>query len=571
MPEVLVAVETEGGRIRPRVTLVKSLASALCVGSGGSVGKEGPIMQIGSSIGSALGQALRLGEEHVRLLVASGTAGGIAATFNAPIAGVFFALEVVLRRFSTRNFSVVVLSAVVATMVAAAFYGNAPAIPIPEYRLESAVEIPLYALLGALCAGVAVIFIRVLYWCEDHFEALRFPPKLALPAAGGLLVGAIGLIDAGALGLGDAPVDDALFGNAALDAMALLLVLKIAATSITIGSGGSGGVFRPALFMGAMLGGAFGAIVHDLLPGLTATSGAYATVGMAAMFAGAAHAPITAVLILFEMTRDYAIMLPLMTAVAASTAVSQLLSPGSVYTTRLQHLGLHDDDEPLDVMASLRVSDALDPRMRVFGPGASAGEIARAFEGDPDPVALVADEGGAPLGLVSGFDVSRALAGGGADLAAREFCSAGLHFIGDDQTLREALHVFSARGARALAVAHPDTPGRPHGLLRRADVTRAYAEAMAQRAARDRRLRLRPVWSSADVRYLELRVERGSGLGGRRIAEAGLTGDAVIVAVRHAGETLIPRGDTLLREGDHVTVIAAAGAVAEVRALFGSA
>ena len=370
VPEVMLAVETRGGRIRPRVAIAKSFASALSIGSGGSVGKEGPIVQIGSAFGSTLGQVLRLSDDTVRLLVASGAAGGVAGTFNAPIAGVFFALEVILRRFTTRNFSVVVLSAVVATVVAATFQGDEPAIPVPDYQLESAFEIPLYALLGVVSAIAAVAFIKLLYWSEDRFEELPFPPLVLMPVVGGLAVGALGLIDRGVLGLGEGTMDEALNEQTAARAMALLFVLKVAATSITIGSGGSGGVFRPSLFMGAMLGGAFGSIVHGVAPDVTATSGAYATVGMAAMFAGSARAPITAVLILFELTRDYGIMLPLMTAVAASTVVSQLLSPGTIYTIKLQRRGVHIDEEqePLNIMQQLRVADAMAPMMEAFGP-----------------------------------------------------------------------------------------------------------------------------------------------------------------------------------------------------------
>ncbi|MQA00158.1 MAG: hypothetical protein GEU80_12675 [Dehalococcoidia bacterium] len=255
VPEVMLAVETRGGRIRPRVAVAKSIASALTIGSGGSVGKEGPIVQIGSAFGSTVGQALRLTEENTKLLVAAGAAGGIAATFNAPIAGVFFALEVILRRFNTRNFSVVVLASVVATATAVLIRGDEPAIPIPAYRLEHAAEIPLYAMLGVVCALVAVAFIHTLYWAEDRFAELPYPPQIWMPIVGGLGVGALALIDPAVLGLGEEAVDTALQGETAVQTMSLLVILKLAATSITIGSGGSGGVFRPSLFLGAMVGG----------------------------------------------------------------------------------------------------------------------------------------------------------------------------------------------------------------------------------------------------------------------------------------------------------------------------
>ena len=565
VPEVMLALETRGGRIRPRVALVKSLASALTIGSGGSVGKEGPIMQIGSAFGSTLGQALRLGEEHVRLLVAAGTAGGIAATFHAPIAGVFFALEVVLRRFSTRNFTVVVLSAVVATAISDSVFGNEPGIPIPEYRLESVAEIPLYALLGVLSALLAVAFIRALYWSEERFEALPFPPSIVMPAFGGLLIGAIGLIDARALGLGEDTMSDVLLERTS-DGLALLLLFKLAATVITVGSGGSGGIFRPSLFLGALLGAVFGAAAHGLLPDLTATPGAYATVGTAAVFAGAARAPLTSILILLELTRDYGIMLPLMTAVATSTVVSQLLSPGgSIYTLKLRHMGLRlEDEEPPSPLARMRVADAMSPALAVLAPGASLGEIARAFDRDPDPFALVIGEDGAVAGAIGAFDLDAALDRGEEGLTAADVCFPDVVTIRPDRPLREALDVFAGIDQPALPVVDPAAGGAPIGLLRREDAAHARALAAARGAEGDGE----PEERGDDVRYLELRVSRASGLGGRRLDAAGLPADAAAGAGRRGGATLIARGDTTLREGDRVTVVAAAAAAAEVRALF---
>ena len=198
--QVLYDVETKQGRIAPQVSLTKAVASALTVGSGGSAGREGPIIQIGASIGSSVAQVLRLSDENMRLLLASGAAGGIAATFNAPIAGVFFALEVVLRSFSTKNFSVVVLASVVATVTAVSFRGDDPTILIPQVGLEHAVEIAFYAGLGVLAGVTSVAFIRLLYWTGDKFAALPYPPAMLLPALGGLAVGLLALENQGILG-----------------------------------------------------------------------------------------------------------------------------------------------------------------------------------------------------------------------------------------------------------------------------------------------------------------------------------------------------------------------------------
>ena len=562
VPEVMLALETRGGRIRRRIPFVKSLASAVTIGSGGSVGKEGPIMQIGSSVGSLLGQALRLGEEHVRLLVAAGTAGGVGATFHAPIAGVFFALEVVLRRFSTRNFTVVVLSAVVATAISDAVFGNEPGILIPRYQLVSPVEIPLYAVMGMLAGLLAVVLIRLLYWTEYTFASLPFPPHIVMPAFGGLMIGLIGLVDDRALGLGEDTMNVVLVQQAST-AVGVLLVLKLAATVITIGSGGSGGIFRPSLFLGALLGVLFGTAVHMLLPDWTATSGAYATVGTAAVFAGAARAPLTAILILLELTRDYGIILPMMTSVAVSTIVSQWLSPGgSIYTLKLHRMGLHlEYEEPPSTLGRMLVSDAMSPTLATFAPDASLGEIATAFEHEHEPFGLVIGDDGDIIGVITEYHLDEALDRGVEGLTAAEVCTPEFRRIRPDRTLREALNVFAGWEQVALPVVDPAAPLAPIGLLRREDIAHALAQAVA------RTERLEPV-TGDDPRYLELRVPRAGGIDGKTLADLELPESAVVVAVRHQGATLIPRGGTTLREGDRVIVIAAAAVAAEVRALF---
>ncbi len=343
VPEVMLAVATFGGKIRARVAVVKSLASAVCIGSGGSAGREGPIVQIGSSLGSSLGQLLRLPESRIRLLVACGAAGGISATFNAPIAGVLFAMEVILREFTANSFAFVVFSSVTACAVSRSLLGNYPSFLIPEYRLVSVWELPLYLGLGLLAGIVSVGFIKSLYGVEDIFERWHFREYLK-PVAGGLAIGVMGVFFPQVFGVGYGPqptggpggLDLVLVGKIGLGMAALLCVLKVLATSFTIGSGGSGGVFAPSLFIGAMLGGAVGQVVHGLWPGMTAGPGAYAVVGMGAVFAGAARAPITAVIILFEMTGDYRIILPLMTAVVGASLLAQHLSRDTIYTLKIR-------------------------------------------------------------------------------------------------------------------------------------------------------------------------------------------------------------------------------------------
>jgi len=571
VPDVIISVETRRSRIRPRVAIGKAVASALTIGSGGSGGTEGPIVQIGSAFGSTVGQALRLSEENTRLLLASGAAAGVAAIFNAPIAGVFFALEVILRQFTTRNFSVVVLASVVGTVTAVAFRGDSPALDIPAYHLEHPAEILLCILLGALAAIAAIAFTRLLYAAEDLGRRQRRIPLLLLPAVGGIFVGLLGLWNEGALGIGDAATDAALVGSLSVRTMLLLLVLKMATTVITLSSGGSSGVFRPSLMMGAMLGGAFGLIADAIFPADLAPPGAYATVGMAAMFGGAARAPITSILIIFEMTRDYDLMLPLMTATVAATVVASSIDRLNIYTRRLHMLGIHlrEDSDAPNMMQALRVADAMGPITLTFAPDTPLNDIARAFAGDRQAVALVLDEGGLVLGILTNTDVNEALIRGWNALTAIDLASRDVRTVPADASLHEALALLAGQSFTALPVVARDRPRVPRGILRRSDITNAYANAVEREETTHRRNVLSDSVRE-DVRYLDYQVRPNSPADGVTLRNLPLTEDAVIVAVRHDGQTVIPRGHTLLREGDRVSVIATAEVVDSVRALFDS-
>ena len=297
VPEVMMAVDLKEGRIRFRVALVKAIVSSLSIGSGGSVGREGPIVQIGSSIGSSLGQIFRLSGEKIRILVACGAGGGIAATFNAPLAGIFFALEVILRDFSPRHLSSVILSSVVATFVSRYYLGNKPSFDIPIYQLNNAWEIVFYMAFGLLAAVTGFLFIKMLYKSEDLFSKLPLP-EYFLPALGGLMVGVIGLWYPQVFGVGYEHIELALYGKIATSLAIILLFAKMVATSLTLGSGASGGVFAPSIFIGAMLGVAFSKLTLIIFPGIGIQPGACALIGMAAVFAGAAQAPVTSILII---------------------------------------------------------------------------------------------------------------------------------------------------------------------------------------------------------------------------------------------------------------------------------
>jgi CIC family chloride channel protein len=371
VPEVMDACKNLGGRIRPRVAVVKILSSAICIGSGGSVGREGPIVQIGSAVGSSMGQLFGIYGERLKTLVACGAAAGIAATFNAPIAGVLFSIEIILGRGSARTFSPLVVAAVIATVVTRYHLGNSPAFIVPAYDMVSVWEIPLYVLLGALAAAVGVAFTRGLYALEDLWDLLP-GPAYAKPVFGGAIIGIIALWLPQVMGVGYEHIENVLdweSGNmppgtlGALGILLLLMAAKIFATGNTIGSGGSGGIFAPSLFIGACLGGAFGALANAVLPaGIVASPSAYALVCMGALVGATTHAPLTAILIVFELTDQHSIILPLMLSCVIATFVSTRLCKESIYTLKLSRRGAGTFvGTEADIMSGIQVGCLIHP------------------------------------------------------------------------------------------------------------------------------------------------------------------------------------------------------------------
>jgi CIC family chloride channel protein len=375
VPEVMIAVAENGGRIRPQVSGVKAVASAVCIGVGGSVGREGPIVQIGSSLASSVGQWMRMPENRMRILVACGAAGGISATFNAPITGVFFGVELILREFSIEAIFTVMLSSMIADLVGRQFLGGAPFLSglpsgIALHHLSSYL---LVAGLAVIAALLGLAFKNVLYLTEDVCDRMWGKrPEWARPAVGGVALGLLLLALPQMYGVGYPVMYRAVGGNYALWFLIVLAAGKMIATSLTIGIGGSGGVFAPSLFIGATSGMAFGEIASHALGPAAGQPALYAVVGMGAVFASAARGPLTAVAGVVEMTGDYSLTLPVMLAVAIATALSRGLSYGTIYTTKLLRRGTDIDRAPAaDPLKDLTVADAMQPFQmpRTAGPG----------------------------------------------------------------------------------------------------------------------------------------------------------------------------------------------------------
>jgi CIC family chloride channel protein len=363
VPEVMIAVADNGGRIRPQVSVVKAVASALCIGVGGSVGREGPIVQIGSALASSLGQWVRMPENRLRMLVACGAAGGISATFNAPITGVFFGVEIILREFSIDALFTVMLSAMIADITAIPFLGSKPFLSgFPRgIALHDARNYLLVAVLAVIAALMGLAFKAVLYKTEDLWDVLwKGRPEWARPAVGGIALGLLLLALPQMYGVGYPVMYKATAGQYALWFLALLAFGKIAACSLTIGIGGSGGIFAPSLFIGVTSGMAYGDIVHHLFGPGAGQPALYAVVAMGAVFASAARAPLTSLASVVEMTGDFSLTLPVMLAVAIASTISRALSYGTIYTTKLLRRGTDiDRTAPWRALQDLRVADAM--------------------------------------------------------------------------------------------------------------------------------------------------------------------------------------------------------------------
>jgi len=556
VPEVMEAVALQGGRMRPIVVVVKALASSICIGSGGSVGREGPIVQIGSAFGSTVGRLLRLPDDYLKNMVACGAAAGIAATFNSPIAGAIFALEIILMEFGSIQFATIVLASVTSSVIGRIFFGDVPAFPIPPYGPTGAWELPIYAVLGVVTAFAGFGFSRILYKFEDVFEEWRFPPYLK-PAAGGLLVGLIGLWFPRVFGVGYGAIEEALHGQLALGTVLLLAVLKIVATSITIGSGGSGGVFAPSLYIGSMVGVSFGLVVHGWLPEGTAFPGAYAIVGMAAVFAAAAHAPITAMLIVFEMTQDYKIILPLMLATVISTLISQRLGRESIYTLKLIRRGI-DLGSTLakDVMQMITVSEAMNPHLEVAKADWPLERLAQEFARTRHHGFPVLDGDGRLFGVVSVNELEQAMGRAGSDkLTVADIAVRRPVVAYPDEPLASALRRMAVRDFGRLPVVSREDPSRLVGILRRQDILRAYNQALLRRAEAKRLLQAAQLEQVPGTDLIEVEVRPGSEADMHTVCELPLPAECVLVAVYRGDDLVIPRGCVSLQAGDRVVAL----------------
>ncbi|MFN8379352.1 MAG: chloride channel protein [Anaerolineae bacterium] len=482
---IMNAVAYKGGELPYRKMPAKALASAISLGAGASVGPEDPSVQIGANLGSWFGAFLRLHGDIVRLLVAAGVAAAIAAAFKAPIAGVFFALEIILNgAFEVRSFSVIVLAAVVSSALTQALSPEAEMGPF-NYSLGSPLEIAVFLPLGLVLGLVSVAFIRLMYWQRDRWDSLHRLPLPAKTALAGALVGVVAIFLPQIMGPGRETMNAVLSGEAGYS-IGLLIVLgvaKLVMTTVSLGGGFVGGVFAPAMFVGTMLGAAYGQLVVSILPGDSGNAQGYAIAGMAAMLGGAIRSPITAILLVFELTNDYKLILPIMLATVGCVIVAEHLSPG-IYHLGLSRHGIRlPGGKEVDLLQRVKVREAMRSPAPAIAESASLVELRDGLRNEHAYAMVVLDEDNGLAGVVTLVDLQSAYsATGGAGQTVADICTRKVITIGPEDTVRAAVRRMGDADVGRLPVVEPES-GAVVGLFDRKGVMRAYKRASGPRRA----------------------------------------------------------------------------------------
>ncbi|MBM9603423.1 chloride channel protein [Desulfopila inferna] len=580
VPEVMQALILHGGRIRARVAAAKIVASALCIGTGGSAGREGPIVQVGSALGSSLGQILNLSDERIRNMVACGAAAGIAATFNAPIAGVIFAIEVLLSGLQVRAFGNVVIAAVSSSIVSRVFLGTRPAFEVPIYTMISPLSILLYLALGLLAALVGIMFIRMLDFSERVFDGWDFP-QVFKPAVGAFGLGLIGLSYMFIPGIAvpesvsqsDNPVlqalphmygsgfefiGTALQGGGGLWILLLLVFLKPLATSFTLGSGNSGGVFAPSLFIGAMFGGAMGQLFALWFPGISGPPGAYALVGMAAVFSATARAPLTAMLIVFEMSNDYLIILPLMVAGVTACYFAQWLHPESIYTLKLSKRGIRfSEGRDMDIMQGVSVSEVMKVKPVTIHMDKPLPELMALFQSSNILGFPVMKDYYKLHGIVTLQDIHKLQSQEGFSprgMTVKDVSIENPITVFPDEPIWVAIQKMAPRDLARLPVIDRDGSGTLLGVISRSDILRAYDVGIVRKQRGqivEGQLSLRSLKENGFVEFV---LKEEDNCNRALVMDLPLPQTVNLVSVRRGGKIIIPRGHTRLQSGDVITV-----------------
>ena len=490
MPKFLIAVNLRKGMLKTRNILVKIVTSSITISSGGSAGVEGPIAQVGGAVGSTVARFFELGTKRVTALVACGTAAGIAAQFNAPIAGVLFAQEIILLgAFKLEVFGAIIIASGLATAVSRAFYSSAPVFGELAYAFDLA-DIFLYVPMGLFIGVSSAFFIRFFYAVGDFFSALKIHSQIK-PVLGAFVVGCLGLIHFGTLSDGHSVVasvlhDPSLVGTGSV--LLLLFCLKFLATPITLGSGNVGGVFAPSLFLGAMLGGFYGTMLDGFFPGLNIDPSAFAFVGMGAFLAATIHAPLTSIFLLFELTSDYAVIIPIMLSSVVGMLVSRHFCPDSIDTLELTRQGIRlQDGKEASLMASVKIDEVYDRNFEYLRDSMTFSKLMEKIRAGNTQYFPVLNRKEELCGVISFNDVREIIMeeGIGDLVIVGELMKKDVITITPEENLIAAMTKFAAKDVDILPVVSQENPKQLIGVVNKHDVILAYNKASLIKIADD--------------------------------------------------------------------------------------
>ncbi len=551
----MVGLSLHAGYLPTRSIGAKIAATAVTLGSGGSGGREGPVVQIGGTIGSSFARYTRFGEDQIRSLVAAGAGAGIGASFNAPIAGMLFAMEVILGNFAIRHLNAVVIASVTAAVTTRTLVGEERILSAPVHGLLDARELLLYAAIGIIAVALGILFLRLLDATAGETITARFPPWVR-PVAFGLIVAVIGLVEPRVLGTGQEFVGEVLrIDDVSGQTWYVLLALglaKMVTNSLTRAGGGSGGTFMPSLFIGSSAGAGFAILMQPIWGFSELNPGAFAVVGMAATFAAVARAPLTAIIIVFEITGDYGLVLPLMLAASLATFLADRYHPESAYTLPLSRLGINlPANEDIDLLDTVTVGEVMSKTLEVLSPSLSLSEAHRVFEESGHHGMAVSDDGRL-AGLVTRADLARA-GPPRDDVTVASIMTAKPITVTESMPVSAALARMAALDIGRMPVVSDQDPTRLIGMFRRESVVHAYHQALGSQTERHlyrQRLRQR---AEVGTQFFEVPVPAASPVHGTTVRELEWPEGAVLVSIRRGPAVVIPHGDTTLLTGDVIT------------------
>lgn len=569
---IMEAVALSGGHLPYRIMPFKAMASALSLGAGASVGPEDPSVQIGSSLGSFLGGRFHLGEDFTRLLVSAGAASAISSAFNAPIAGVFFALEVILHgELATGSVSVVILAAVISTGITQGLDLGESAMGPFDFTLESMLEVPFYVPLGFMLAPFAAAFIRGSYLQHEFWRRIKLSAPLKTALAGGI-VGFVGIYFPEILGAGREVMNHTLGGEVEYAVMTLLVlaILKMILTNVSLAAGFVGGIFAPSLFIGTMLGSFYGHLIENTFGATVGDPRAYAIAGMAGMMAGVVRAPITAIMMVFELTNDYRFILPIMLVSVICIFITERFERHGIYELSLIRQGIRlPQGRDVDVMQGVTVGEAMTKPAPSIHKDATLVELRDSLRNQHRHGLCVVDDDGSLYGIVTLSDLQAAYStNGNRDLHVGEICIREVFTAAPEDVLWTAIRNMGARDVGRLPVVDPHT-GQLVGMVNRHDIVHAYNTAIQRKLQDQQRAEQIRLNTLTGSHVYEMYVRRGSPLVGKAIQEIKWPPEAVVASIIRKGKLVVPHGNTIIRDDDIVMIVADPHAEIALMDMFG--